>query len=106
MDKTVDRNDRALSLAIWDLGVRFFKLRRRDEAQFAIMRRMHRLPTSPESRFWKQAIDIDFEANHFHPALGCRMTVSGTEEVCSAALLLMILCFLYFALYEELLQIS
>lgn len=88
MDKTVDRNDRALSLAVWDLGVRFYKLRRREEAQFAIMRRMHRLPTSPESRFWKQAIDIDFEANSYHPALGCKMTVSGTEEVCTVFLIL------------------
>ena len=79
VDKNTDRSDRAL--AVWDLGVRLFKLRRRDEARFAVMRRLHRLPNHAGPRLWKQAIDIDFEAESFHPALGHRMTVSGAEEV-------------------------
>ena len=79
VEKNTDHSDRAL--AVWDLGVRLFKLRRRDEAQFAVMRRLHRLPNNPGARFWKQAIDIDFEADSFHPALGHRMTVAGAEEV-------------------------
>lgn len=72
----------ASAMRLWDAGVRFWRLWRRSETHYAIIRRLHNLPSGGAARFTKQAIDLDTEEEGAcHPALDTEMAVSGAEEV-------------------------
>jgi hypothetical protein len=68
----------ALAGALRAMGARFWALKRRQPAQYAIIRRMHNF-TSP---YLKEAIDIDAEHDDPpHPILDAAMAVEGAEEL-------------------------
>lgn len=72
----------ASAMRLWDTGVRFWRLWRRSESHYTVIRRLHNLPVSGAARFTKQAIDLDTEEERAcHPALDTVMTVTGAEEV-------------------------
>lgn len=69
-------------MRLWDVGVRFWRLWRRSESHYSVIRRLHNLPSTGAARFTKQAIDLDTEHEAAcHPALDTVMTVGGAEEV-------------------------
>jgi hypothetical protein len=67
-----------LSMQLFDMGIRFWTLKRRQPHQYAIIRRMNTL-TAP---YVKEAIDIDVDSDApTHSAFDRAIMVGGAEEV-------------------------
>lgn len=67
-----------LSMRLFDMGVRFWTLKRRQPAHYVIIRRLHTL-TAP---YVKRTVDIDVDRDlRAHPLLEKSIAVEGVEEV-------------------------
>lgn len=76
--ESADGSGDALSTHLFDLGVRFWTLKRRQPAHYAIIRSM----TTLASPYTKEVIDIDADADEVpHAFLDRAITVLGGEDV-------------------------
>lgn len=67
-----------LSMRLFDMGVRFWTLKRRQPAHYVIIRRLHTLAAP----YVKRTVDIDVDRDlRAHPLLEKSIAVEGVEEV-------------------------